>query len=75
MSHFRNFVADAGEVYGPGYPAPLQADIWHPALTEEHLKGKGPFFKNKNFPRFFEDNCDFSINKNIIFHVFIRIVT
>ena len=41
-----------------------------PALTEEHLKGKG----KKIFPRFVE-NCDFLINKNMIFHEFTRIVT
>jgi len=29
-----------GDVHGPGYPAPLQTNIWHPALT----KGKRLFF-------------------------------
>jgi len=40
-------VADAGEVHGPGYPAPLQTDIWHPALTEKAPQGKGSFFSKK----------------------------
>jgi len=39
-----------GELHGPGYSAPLQTDIWHSALTEDHLKGKSPFFPKNEFP-------------------------
>jgi len=65
----------AGEVHGPAYPAGVWTDIWHPALTESHLKGKGVFSSKKKFPRFCEEICKFSINKNMIFHEFTRIVT
>jgi len=40
----RDVMGREGEVHGPGDPAPVQTDIWHPALTEEHLKGKDHFF-------------------------------
>jgi len=38
---------ERGEVHGPGYPAGVRTDIWHPDLTE---KGKGPFFLQKKIP-------------------------
>ena len=39
----------AKSVHGPGYPAPLRTDIWHPALTEAREQGKGLVFLN-SFP-------------------------
>jgi len=42
---------ERGKVHGPGYQAGVQTDILHPVLTEAHLKGKGPFFLQKKFPR------------------------
>jgi len=64
-----------GYVHGLGYPAPLRTDMWHPALTEEDLKGKGVFFSKKNISIDFVEHCDFLINKFLIFHEFTHIVT
>jgi len=38
-----------GEVHSPGYPARVRTDLWHPALTEAHLKGKGLFLLKNIF--------------------------
>ena len=72
------FSSAYGYVHGPSYPAPLRTDIWHPALTEVDLMGKGVFFSKKNFSLdfvgncdcdfvIFKENCDFLINKNMFF--------
>jgi len=48
-----------GEVHGPGYPAGVRTDIWHPTLTEAHwhLKGNGLFFpQQKKFPSILQEN-------------------
>ena len=67
---------NVGEVHSPGYPAEVRADIWHPALTEAHLKGKGLFvLKNVFFPLDFVENCKFLISKYMIFHESTRFVT
>jgi len=43
-------------VHGPDYPAGVRTDIWHPALTEAHLKETGLFFfKNDFSPLDFEE--------------------
>jgi len=63
---------NVGEVHSPGYPAEVRADIWHPALTEAHLQGKGLFSMKFLIPsmlwKTFQVNCKFFINKNMIFH-------
>jgi len=75
LSYHDPWARDPGEVHGPGYPAGVRTYIWHPTLTEAHLKGKGHFFLRKKYSLDFVENCKFLINKNIIFHEFTRIVT